>query len=142
SGYHRGSRAPELPQAARILAAADAYQAMTQPRPHRPARSTEEASVVLKDEAQAGRMDAAAVAAVLEAAGHKRGRVEHPAGLTDREVEVLRSLPRGLTTKEIGRSLSISVKTADRHIQNIYPKLGVSTRAAAALRAVEHGILH
>ena len=141
SGYHRGSRAPELSPAARILAAADAYQAMTQERPHRPSLNANEAASTLRDEVQAGRMDPEAVAAVLEVTGHERGRVEHPAGLTDREVEVLRLLARGLTTKQIGSALSISVKTADRHIQNLYPKLGVSTRAAAALRAVEHGIV-
>ncbi|HVD56078.1 MAG TPA: LuxR C-terminal-related transcriptional regulator, partial [Thermoleophilaceae bacterium] len=43
-------------------------------------------------------------------------------------------------TKQVARALGISVKTADRHIQNAYAKIGVSTRAAAALFAMEHGL--
>ena len=81
------------------------------------------------------------MAAVLEAAGLKRPRVTRPAGLTDREVEVLALLSTGLATKQIAARLGISAKTADRHIQNIYPKIGVSTRAAATLVAMQHGLV-
>ena len=79
--------------------------------------------------------------AVVEAAGHRAPRLERPAGLTEREVEVVRLLARGHQTKQIARALGISVKTADRHIQNAYRKLGISTRAAATLLAMEHGLL-
>ncbi len=64
-----------------------------------------------------------------------------PAGLTPREVEVLRLVTLGLTTREVAERLTLSAKTADSHIQHIYGKLGVSTRGAAALFAIEHGIL-
>ena len=69
-----------------------------------------------------------------------RPRVERPAGLTEREAEVVGLLARGLQTKQVARTLGISVKTADRHIQNAYGKMGVSTRAGAALFAMQHGL--
>ena len=49
-------------------------------------------------------------------------------------------LARGLQTKQIARTLGISAKTADHHVQSAYGKIGVSTRAAAALFAMEHGL--
>jgi DNA-binding CsgD family transcriptional regulator len=91
--------------------------------------------------ASAGRLDGDAVAAVLDAAGHPATRVERPAGLTERETQVVALVARGLQTKRIARALEISPKTADRHIQNAYKKIGVSTRAAATLFAMEHGLL-
>lgn len=141
SGYHRGTAAAALTPTARVLAAADAYHAMTEPRPHREALSPEQAAAELGREASAGRLDADAVAAVLEGAGQRVPRIERPAGLTDREAQVVGLLARGLQTKQIARALGISVKTADRHIQNAYGKIGVSTRAAAALFAMEHGLV-
>jgi DNA-binding NarL/FixJ family response regulator len=83
------------------------------------------------------------VDAVLRAAGHAaaRARTVMPAGLTERECEVLRHLARGLTLKAIARELDLSVKTVDRHVQNLYAKAGVRTRAAATLFAVEHGLM-
>jgi DNA-binding NarL/FixJ family response regulator len=78
---------------------------------------------------------------VVEAAGQRVPRLERPAGLTDREAEVVGMLARGLQTKQVARALGISVKTADRHIQNAYGKIGVSTRAAATLFAMEHGLV-
>ena len=88
-----------------------------------------------------GRLDAAAVRAVVEAAGQPTPRIEGPAGLTQRETEVIRLLARGLQTKQMARVLGISVKTADNHIQNVYSKIGVSTRAAAAVFAMQHGLV-
>ena len=87
-----------------------------------------------------GRLDGDSVAAVLEAAGHRSPQIDRPAGLTDREAQVVALLARGLQTKQIGRALGISAKTADHHIQNAYAKIGVSTRAAAALFAMQHGL--
>jgi len=82
------------------------------------------------------------IPAVLVAAGHRVGRRrEWPAGLTSREVEVLRLVARGLPNRETARLLSISAKTAAHHIQHIYSKIGVSTRGAAALFAMQHGLL-
>jgi HD-GYP domain-containing protein (c-di-GMP phosphodiesterase class II) len=141
SGYHRGCAGAALPVPARVLAAADAYHAMTEPRPRRPALTPEQAATTLGQEASAGRLDPDAVAAVLEAAGQRVPRLARPAGLTEREAQVIGLLARGLQTKQVARALGISIKTADRHIQNAYGKLGVSTRAAAALVAMEHGLV-
>jgi HD-GYP domain-containing protein (c-di-GMP phosphodiesterase class II) len=141
SGFHRGSAGAELSLPARLIAAADAYHAMTEPRPHREPRTPEQAADELAREASAGRFDPDAVTAVVEAAGQPVPRIERPAGLTEREAEVIGMLARGLQTKQVARALGISVKTADRHIQNAYGKTGVSTRAAATLFAMEHGLV-
>jgi HD-GYP domain-containing protein (c-di-GMP phosphodiesterase class II) len=141
SGYHRGVGAASLEPGARLLAAADAYRAMNEPRPYRPALGREDAAAVLAAEAQAGRHDRDMVAAVLRAAGEEVPPMERPAGLTEREAEVIGLLARGLQTKQVARALDISPKTADRHIQNAYRKVGVSTRAAATLFAAEHGLV-
>jgi HD-GYP domain-containing protein (c-di-GMP phosphodiesterase class II) len=141
SGYHRGLSAATLSLPARLLAVADAYRAMTEQRPHREALAPERAAEILGREAGQGRLDPDAVAAVLEAARQPVPRIERPAGLTEREAEVIGLLARGLQTKQIARTLEISIKTADHHIQNAYRKIGVSTRAAAAVFAMEHGLL-
>ncbi|MGH2653119.1 MAG: HD domain-containing phosphohydrolase [Actinomycetota bacterium] len=140
-GYHRRMSAPSLPLGARLLAAADAFHAMRERRPHRPGLSPEEAAKLLEEEARAGHQDSEMVAAVIEAAGQPAPPVERPAGLTEREAEVVGLLARGLQTKQVARRLGISVKTADRHIQNAYRKIGVSSRAAATLFAMEHGLV-
>ena len=141
SGYHRGAGASSLERPARLLAAADAYHAVTEPRPHRSALSREAAADVLTEEARAGRLDPEAVAAVLEGSGHRTPSVPWPAGLTDREIQVVRLLARGLQTKQIARALEISPKTVDFHIQSAYRKMGVSTRAGATLFAMQHGLI-
>ncbi|TML78039.1 MAG: HD domain-containing protein, partial [Actinobacteria bacterium] len=110
SGYHRGATAAMLNDAQRILAAADAYQAMTQARAYRPARSPEEAAETLHEESRAGRLDPDAVAAVLAAAGQTPPRAQRPSGLTPRETEVLRLVARGLATKQLAKRLGISPK--------------------------------
>ena len=114
---------------------------MTEPRPHREPMPPERAAEISREEASAGRLDADAVTAVVEAAGQRAPRLERPAGLTEREAEVVGMLARGLQTKQIARALGISAKTADHHIQNAYRKIGVSTRAAATLFAMEHGLV-
>jgi len=143
SGYHRGSSAGQLGLSARLLGAADAYQAMTQPRPHRPALTSDEAAAQLRADADGGRLDRAAVESVLEAAGHarRRTRAQLPGGLSERELEVLRLLCRGNTNREMAQHLHIAEKTAGHHVQHIYDKIGRATRAGAALFAMENDLL-
>ena len=142
SGYHRRLGRAHLDEAQRVIAAADCYQAMVSDRPHRDALSREAAAVELRAMASDGRLDGEAVERVLAAAGHRReARPALPAGLTAREAEVLRLLALGLTTRAVADRLVIAAKTADHHVQHIYTKIGVSTRGAAALFAIEHGIL-
>lgn len=142
SGYHRGATAPALSPAARLLAAADVYQAMTQPRPHRPAFAPDAAATELEAEVAAGRLDALAVRAVLAAAGHARPRTRQvwPADLSEREVAVLRLIAGGATYRQVAAQLAISPKTVEHHVAHIYDKIGVSSRAAAALFAMAHDL--
>jgi HD-GYP domain-containing protein (c-di-GMP phosphodiesterase class II) len=142
SGYPRGLAGGALSPEARILAAADAYQAMTEPRPHRPAGSPEDAARQLREDVSRGRLDRDAVDAVLGASGHRvPRRRDGPAGLTQREVEVLALLARGLSNKAIAAQLVVSPKTVGHHVEHIYRKIGCSTRAAASLFAMQHGLL-
>src|SRR5829696_3646064 len=142
SGYPRGLTGDALTPAGRLLAAADAYHAMTEPRPHRPARTAEEAAGELRAGVRRALFDADAVDSVLHAAGHRvRRRREWPAGLTSREVEVLRLLVRGLSYREIADELVISRRTAGSHVEHIYTKIGVSNRARASLFAMKHGLM-
>jgi HD-GYP domain-containing protein (c-di-GMP phosphodiesterase class II) len=142
SGYPRGLAGASITTPARVLAAADVYQAMLEPRPHRAARAPGEAADELRAEARVGRLDGEAVQAVLGVAGHRVARrIEGPAGLTRREIEVLRLIARGASNKDVAARLTISPKTAGTHIEHIYAKLGVSSRAEAGLFAVTHGLL-
>lgn len=141
TGYHRQLRAPKPGLPARLLAAADAYQAMTEPRAHRAALDRADAARQLRAAAAARALDGSATEAVLHAAGHRARRTPSTTKLSKREVEVLRLMAEGLTTKEIAAQLDIATKTADHHIQHVYRKIGVSTRGAAALYAVSHGLV-
>ncbi len=143
SGYHRAAVGNSLPLHARLLAAADSYHALTEARRHRPARTPDEAEAELRRDVRAGKLDEQAVNAVLTAAGHRVSRVRRKAvgGLSEREIEVLRLLARGHTIREMAASLVIAEKTVDNHIQHIYEKIGVSTRAGATLFAMEHNLL-
>jgi HD-GYP domain-containing protein (c-di-GMP phosphodiesterase class II) len=142
SGYPSGLAGDAISPAARVLAAADAYQSMVEPRAHRPARSPSEAADQLRADATAGRLDGEVVGAVLAAAGHRsRRRPVNVAGLTAREVEVLQLAARGLSNQRIADQLVVSTKTVGSHIEHIYTKIGASNRAGAALFAMRHGLL-
>jgi HD-GYP domain-containing protein (c-di-GMP phosphodiesterase class II) len=142
SGYPAGLTAADLSPADRVLAAADVYHAMTEPRAHRSALPAATAAAELRSEAKAGRLDGDAVNAVLKAAGHRApARREWPAGLTAREVEVLGLLARGHSNKEIARRLVVTPRTVATHIEHIYAKVDVSSRAGATLFATQHGLV-
>jgi len=146
SGYHRRVRADAVDPLSCVLSAVEVYVGMTTDRADRDALSVEEAAEELRRLAARVVTDPRATEAVLVAAGHgeprartvKRARL--PGGLTRREGDVLRLAARGLTTQQIADRLFISTKTADHHIQHIYRKIGVSTRAAAALWATQHAV--
>jgi HD-GYP domain-containing protein (c-di-GMP phosphodiesterase class II)/DNA-binding CsgD family transcriptional regulator len=141
SEYHRRLDASALPLEARLVATVDAFCAMTEPRTHRPRFGLEEAAETLTGEADEGLYDPEMVAAILEVVGLPPPPIRRPAGLTEREAEVLGLIARGLQTKQVARNLDISAKTADHHLQSAYRKIGVSTRAAATLFAMEHGLV-
>jgi HD-GYP domain-containing protein (c-di-GMP phosphodiesterase class II) len=142
SGYHRGIRGPEIPLLGRYLAAADVYHALGEERPYRSAWEPKEAAAHLRREAREGRLDPAAVDAVLGASGQRSsGTPAAPAGLTPREVEVLLLVARGATTRNVARTLNITPKTAGNHIERIYLKIGASSRSTATLFAMQQGML-
>ena len=147
SGYHKGLRADATERDAGVLAAADIYVALTTERADRPAFSNDDAAAELRRLVSEGVLEQATVDAVLTAAGHggprshSAGRIRRPGGLTRREIDALRLAARGLTTRGIADRLFISPKTADHHIQNVYAKIGVSTRAAACLWAMQNDVV-
>ena len=142
SGYHRGRTAAQLSVGARLLAAADVHDAMCHARPFRPALAARDVSAELGAMVRAGALDKRTVNAVLEAGGAAAVQVRErrPAGLSEREVEVLRLLAQGRTNKEIARALVITEKTAGHHVEHIYAKAGVSSRVGAALFAMRHDL--
>jgi HD-GYP domain-containing protein (c-di-GMP phosphodiesterase class II)/predicted DNA-binding protein (UPF0251 family) len=142
SGYHRGFLAAQLTMPSRVLACADAYRRWIEDRPYRRALVPARAADRLEAEARAGRLDADAAAAVIEAAGLPHGvRRARPADLTERQVEVLRLVSRGMSNAEIAERLVLSRRTVEHHVQDIYLKIGASTRAGAAMFALQHGLL-
>ena len=142
SGYPGGIEGPAITPAARILAVADAYQAMIEPRPHRGALSSADAAYELNKDVRLGRLDAEAVDAVLATAGQPtRRRRTNIASLTSRELEVLRLAARGLSNRDIAQRLTITPKTVGNHIEHIYTKIGETSRAGAALFAMRNGFI-
>jgi HD-GYP domain-containing protein (c-di-GMP phosphodiesterase class II) len=142
SGYPRAIGGTTVPLLGRYLEAADAYHAMREDRPHRPALARTEAAAELRSGVRAGAFDATAVAAVLAAAGHvARRRPETPAGLSTRELDVLVLVARGLTNRQISARLGITPKTVGNYVERIYAKADIGCRAEAALFAMRNGIL-
>jgi len=143
SGYHRGNRRVAQSRSARVLAASDAYVAMLGERPHRPALDPQHAASELRHMAEQDKLDAVAVNDVLGATGDAGPRVRRrwPADLTDREVDVLRCIASGQSMQDAATALHLAPKTVDFHLQNIYSKAGISTRAGAALFAIQSGVL-
>jgi response regulator RpfG family c-di-GMP phosphodiesterase len=147
SGYPHRTPAASLPPGARLLAVADMYQAMRETRPHRRAVPPEEIAATLETEADKGRLDRDAVRAVLETAGHRiangrsRAGGPHPGGLSDPEVDVLQLVSRGLTDKQVAQKLALSARTVGHHLAHAYEKIGVTTRAGAAMFAMKNGLV-
>jgi HD-GYP domain-containing protein (c-di-GMP phosphodiesterase class II) len=143
SGYHRAASGATLTTPCRILAVADAYHAMRQPRPYREPLSPEQAAAEIRAEAATGRLDPTAAQAVLEVTGQGGPTSRQPgqSGLTPREREVLALLAVGATNKSIARQLGISAKTVGNHVEHVYAKLGVGNRAGATLLAMQLGVV-
>jgi HD-GYP domain-containing protein (c-di-GMP phosphodiesterase class II) len=143
SGYHRNISGDSLSPSARLLAAANYYRARVEPRPNREAQPPEAVAQKMRQEVRAGQLDGDAVTAVLSAAGHHTtpARRDRIAGLSEREIEVLRLIARGLSNRQMAQQLSISEKTVGTHIMHIYEKIGCSTRSVATLFAMQHNLI-
>src|SRR3989475_2636240 len=132
SGYHRGLSGDQITRGAGVLAAADAFKAMTSDRPWRPRFAPDEAARRLGAEVKGGKLGHDAVDAVLAAAGHaaQTPRQAWPAGLSDREVDVLKLISLGGTNREGAEKLLISPKTGGRPARKIHRQNGGPPRPA------------
>ena len=143
-GYHRGASGSQIPLGARILAVADTFQELLEGRPGHPGLGTEEALKAMGEEV-GPHLDPDCFEALSQVLGvavpRESLRRQWPAGLTDREVEILRISATGLTKRQMAHHLTISEKTVGTHLEHIYDKVGCSSRAAAVLFAMEHGLL-
>ena len=142
-GYHRGLSGSQIPLGARILAVADAFQELLEGRPGHPGLANEEALRAMGKEV-GPRLDPECFEALSQLIGvavPESLKRQWPSGLTDREVEILRISATGLTKRQMAQHLIISEKTVGTHLEHIYNKIGCSSRAAAVLFAMEHGLL-
>ena len=143
-GYHRGLSGSGIPLGARILAVADVFQELTEGRPGHPGLEKEEALKAMGKEVGT-HLDPECFEALSQVTGVSVSRQtlkrEWPAGLTKREVEVLRISATGLSKRQMGQHLTISEKTVGTHLEHIYAKIGCSSRAAAVLFAMENELL-
>jgi HD-GYP domain-containing protein (c-di-GMP phosphodiesterase class II) len=141
SGY-RGIAGSSLPVTARVLAAADAYQSLREPRPHRAALDAPSGAAALRAQVQEGKLDGDVVAALLAVSGEPGPDLPTtlPDGLSSLEAQILRLVVRGMTNRQVADSLVLAPKAVGRHLESIYAKVDVSTRIGARLFAVEHGL--
>ena len=146
-GYYRGLRGSEIPLGARIIAVADRFDELTHDAPDGRGRESDQAVEVMREEVE-GRFSPDVFEVLLEELSgvdrshrQRTRRQEWPARLTDREVDVLRLIARGLNRRQVAGALFIAEGTVRSHLEHIYDKIGVSSRAAATLFAVEHNLL-
>lgn len=146
-GFPHGLAGARIAAEARIIAAADRFDELTHEAPGRKAADSKTALATMRRE-EDGPVWKAVVQALAEELHVARRpgpgayrRSCWPAGLTNREVEVLRALSRGSSRRQVARALHISENTVRHHLEHIYGKIGVGTRTAAVLFAMEQGLL-
>lgn len=146
-GYYRGLSSEQIPLGARVIAVADRFDELSHAAPDHPALEPELTIERLRDDARGGLWPQAVQALAHElgagatAPAASRRTSHQPAGLTDREVEILRMLARGMSRRDVAQALVVSEHTVRHHLEHIYTKIGVGTRVAATLFAVEHDLL-
>jgi HD-GYP domain-containing protein (c-di-GMP phosphodiesterase class II) len=148
-GYYRGLSGSQIPLGARIIAVADRFDEVSHDTPDHPAvdleaalaRMSEEAGHALCPDAFEAFVQALGEDGLTTLTRRKSQPPEWPAGLTDREVEILRLLAKGLRRREMAAQLYLSEHTVRHHLAHIYNKAGVSTRVGATLFAMEHNLL-
>lgn len=143
TGYPAGVEAASLGPQARVLACSVAFVALTSASAGRAPLDRDAAAAELTTMADDGALARRDVDAVLAAEGLRRAQpaAPWPAGLTEREVEVLRLLAHGSTNRQIAAALWISPKTVGAHVEHIYTKADLSSRPAATVFAMEHDLL-
>ncbi|MFP5333118.1 MAG: LuxR C-terminal-related transcriptional regulator [Acidimicrobiia bacterium] len=129
------------PDYSQLIDAGQAYQSLTDPNESPTPTARAEAAAALRARAERGRLDSGAVELVLGAVGARPRLRRGPCGLTPRELEVLVLIATGASAKQVAHALGIAVKTATTHIERIYTKCGVSTRAEVTHFAIAHGLV-
>ena len=141
----RGLPWEQVPVGARVIAVVDRFDELTHDQPGALALTPEQALEELRA-GSGSALDPDVLRALVDELGAANGtsgaRGAWPAGLTEREVEVLRLLGRGMNRREIANTLVISDATARHHLEHIYGKLGTTTRVGAVLFAMEQGLLN
>ena len=148
-GYYRGLSGSQIPFGARIIAVADRFDELTHDTPDMPAIDQGAALQRMEDEVGHALCPDAfrLLAEEVQTSGstflprRKNRSPSWPAGLTDREVEIMRLLAKGLSRNEMAKQLVVSEHTIRHHLEHIYTKVGVNTRVGATLFAVEHDLL-
>ena len=142
SGYFRKARAEAMGMQERMLAAAAAFAALCSPRPWRPAHGEVAAATLLTAQAAAGRFDRRAVEAVIAAARATAPALpQRDAAFSDREIDVMRHISQGATSREAARALRISPASVRMHVDSIFDKLESTSRPAMTLKALARGLL-
>jgi HD-GYP domain-containing protein (c-di-GMP phosphodiesterase class II) len=143
-GYFRGLSGNQISIGARILAVADEFDECSRLKPAHPNLEPQEALRAMQSE-KGTLLDPACMDALAQELGvgarTKRVHRQFPAGLTEREVEVLGWLAKGASNHQIAEALVISEKTAGHHLEHKYNKIGISSRAAAVFFAVENELI-
>jgi len=145
-GYPRGLAGVQIPLGARIIAAADRFDELSSKTPDHPSAERDQVTEMMRREADDS-LFPDVVQALFEGPGgtpepRRRHRAQQgPAGLTERELEVLRLMARGLSRNQAAKLLFVTEGTIRSHLEHIYSKIGVSNRAAATLFSIEHGLL-
>jgi HD-GYP domain-containing protein (c-di-GMP phosphodiesterase class II) len=142
-GYHHRLAGDQIPLVGRILAVADMYLAPTSDRQASAEAAQRLASLQTLVGAQLDASCWEALVGVATGLPPERSASRRAASadlLTEREIEVLRLLARGLSNPQIADSLVISKKTVEHHLEHIYNKLGISTRTSAVAYAVHRGL--
>jgi DNA-binding NarL/FixJ family response regulator len=139
SGYHRGLAASQMTMTARVVAAASAYVEASE------SESASDTELTLSTLRSRGTLDPDCLSGLAAEIGSDKSfeprKRAWPADLTEREVEVLRLVASGCSLKETAQQLVISDHTARHHLESVYSKAGVSSRAGVTLFAVENGLL-
>jgi HD-GYP domain-containing protein (c-di-GMP phosphodiesterase class II) len=145
TGYHRGLSGDDLPLGACVLALTEEFQERLQTRQGQPGLDPKDVLKAMQPDVGTLFSPECFQALAQEmgvAASKPPRRHAWPGGLTDREVEVLQLVSRGASNRQVARELVVSEKTVAHHLEHIYNKIGVSSRAAAVFFAMEHELIN
>jgi len=146
-GYHKGLRGSQIPLGARIIAVADRYDELTHEMPGHAGMESKDALDLMAQEVDSALCPDSFEGLVHMAEGEdhpqrqRSVRRQWPKGLMDREVDVLRLIAKGMSRAQAAEELVVSESTVRSHLEHIYSKVGVTSRAAATMFAMENALV-